>query len=165
MPAIEARRLRTIILCILSIHVHYAGKSGADHSRVKSGTLMAYRGQGQVPVPSPSFFVPLRGSLFFPLFQPSLPSSQDYPTLIFLSPGGLIWVDLGDLQAVPTRKMGLIRGSDPQVNLNPAAWNHPRAESRSSFITHHSSFVSVGSPWRSEFTPLKTRWGCVSFIP
>ena len=39
------------ILYILFIHVHYAVKSGADHSRVKPGTSMAFRGLGQVPVP------------------------------------------------------------------------------------------------------------------
>ena len=37
------------------------------------------------------------------------PSPQDYPTLIFLSPGGLILVDLGDLQAVRAWEMGVIR--------------------------------------------------------
>ena len=49
------------ILNILFIHVDYAVKSGADHLRVKPGILMAYREQGQVPVPSPSFFVCLGG--------------------------------------------------------------------------------------------------------
>ena len=55
-----------------------APHDGADHSRVKPGTLMAFRGQGQVPVPSPSFFVCLRGpscafvdNSFFLLFQTS----------------------------------------------------------------------------------------------
>ena len=37
------------------------------------------------------------------------PVLQDYPTLIFLSPGGLIFVDLGDLQAVRAWEMGVIR--------------------------------------------------------
>ena len=35
--------------------------------------------------------------------------NQDYPTLIFLSPGELIFVDLGDLQAVRAWEMGVIR--------------------------------------------------------
>ena len=55
------------------------------------------------------FVVPLRvflrGSSWITLF-----SSQDYPTLIFLSPGGLIPVDLGGLQAVRAWEMGLMRG-------------------------------------------------------
>ena len=45
-----------------------APQDGADHSRVKPGTLMAFRGQGQVPVPSPSFFVCLRGPSWITLF-------------------------------------------------------------------------------------------------
>ena len=36
-------------------------------------------------------------------------AAQDYPTLIFLSPGGLMLVDLGDLQAVRAWEMGVIR--------------------------------------------------------
>ena len=51
---------------------------GTDNPREKQGTLIAFRGQGQVPVPSPSFFVCLGGPLcvfvessFSLLFQPS----------------------------------------------------------------------------------------------
>ncbi len=74
----------TRILYILFIHVHIAVKSGAGHLRVKPGTLMAYREQGQVPVPSPSFFVCLGGpscafvdNPFFLLCQASNFPSQE----------------------------------------------------------------------------------------
>ena len=41
--------------------------------------------------------------------KPPQEEEQDYPTLIFLSPGGLMLVDLGDLQAVRAWEMGVIR--------------------------------------------------------
>ena len=49
------------LLLLFQTRAAPAPHDGADHSRVKPGTLMAFRGQGQVPVPSPSFFVCLRG--------------------------------------------------------------------------------------------------------
>ena len=52
-------------------------------------------------------------NLFFCCSRQGTPSTdppQDYSTLIFLSPEGLIPVDWGGLQAVRAWKMGLMRG-------------------------------------------------------
>ena len=76
-----------------------------------------------------------------PLSEPTIPVSpqaarpavsetetgQDYPTLIFLSTGGLILVDLGDLQAVRAWEIGVIRALRRTCHLKSG---------------------SVGSPWK-----------------
>ena len=58
-----------------------APHDGADHTREKQGTRMAYREHGKVPVPSPSFFVALR--------RPSCPfvDNSFYPVACSAKPG------------------------------------------------------------------------------